>query len=85
MREKYLQRLLDLLVEMEVDYRDNKLDEWTKELMWLLRKVLAAFWFYQIDALHQHACQFKLIMNSPVVENAAAMAKEHVDSFKADQ
>lgn len=81
MREKYLKKLLELLAEMQADYKANKLDDWSRALYWLLQKVLVAFWFFQIDMLHSHVCEFKLMMNMPLVEDAGFMAKEFVDAL----
>lgn len=83
MREKYLKKLLKLLIELQVDYRDNKLDDWSRQLYWLLQKVLTAFWFYQIDGLHQHVCQFQLALTMPVTEDAAELARQYVEEVES--
>lgn len=73
MRAKYLKKLLELVKEMYTDRRD--LDTQEKALLWTLRAILTAFWFYQIDELWQHTAAWKLRVSDMVSEDTFDIAE----------
>lgn len=73
---------MDLIAEMKQDKRE--LDSQEKALLWALRAILVAFWFYQVDELWQHIAGWNVRNSDFVMEDAAELSRNFLEAEAAE-
>lgn len=80
MRSPYSDALFALIRRMENDNRhvEKRLSMWDTALLRVLKIVIVAFWFFQIDDLETTVISWPLQINSSLTDDVMAMIDEQI-------
>lgn len=84
MRNKYLKLLSELVKQLEADKKSGELDMWENDLLNIMRVVLAAYWFFQVDGLFSHLIGWRLFLNLHFLSRTETAVDKYLQAEATD-